>query len=315
VSLALVFPGQGSQKVGMGLALVGAFPESKAVFEEVDRAVGFALSTLCFEGPEETLQLTANTQPAILATSLAAYRALARRGVSASFLAGHSLGEYSALVAAGSLSLADAVVAVRRRGEYMQEAVPRGEGAMAAVLALDLPAVQKACEDAAQGECVAPANVNAPDQVVIAGHSSAVARAIQLCKAAGARRAILLPVSAPFHCSLMAPAQVRLERDLELISFEDPAPPVIRNVDARIVRTAAEARDGLLRQVTAPVLWRQTVERLQEEGVDTLIEVGPGTVLSGLARRIAPGLRVLNVEDPTSLERTLGSLPAAALEA
>jgi len=234
VSIAFLFPGQGSQKAGMGQALAAAFPESRAVFEEADRALGFALSDLCFQGPDEDLQLTSNTQPAILATSIAAYRALASRGVRPQWVAGHSLGEYSALVAAGTLTLTDAVAVVRRRGQYMQEAVPVGEGAMAAILMLDLPAIEQACREAASGQVVAPANMNGPGQVVIAGHKAAVERAMEKCKAAGAKRAVALPVSAPFHCSLMKPAQDRLEPELRRIEFRDPVVPLMNNVDAAV---------------------------------------------------------------------------------
>lgn len=312
MSVAFVFPGQGSQRVGMGKALLEAFPESRAVFEEADRALGFALSQLCFEGPEPDLQLTANTQPAILVTSVAAYQALASRGVRPDRVAGHSLGEYSALVAAGTLSLAEAVVAVRRRGQYMQEAVPVGQGAMAAILGLDLSAVEKACQEAAQGEVVAPANINSPGQVVIAGHAGAVGRASDLCKTAGAKRAVPLPVSAPFHCALMMPAQVRLEEDLAALPFRDPSVPLVNNVDARVVGTAGECRDGLVRQVSAPVRWQESVERLTRDGVDSFVEVGPGTVLSGLVKKIAKGARILNVEGPHSLEETLAALAAGA---
>lgn len=308
MSLAWVFPGQGSQKVGMGRALHDSFPESRAVFEEADRALGFALSRLCFEGPEDQLQLTANTQPAILTVSVAAARALAARGVAPQWVAGHSLGEYSALVTAGVLPLSDAVVAVRRRGEYMQDAVPVGEGAMAAILMLDLEAIERACREAAQGQVVSPANINSPGQVVIAGHAAAVDRASELCKNAGAKRAIRLPVSAPFHCALMMPAQERLAVDLSRLAFADPVVPVVNNVDARVVRSGAECRDGLVRQVSAPVQWQSSVERLRGEGVTTFVEVGPGTVLSGLVRKIDRGARVLGVEDAASLETTTAAL-------
>ena len=305
MSLAFLFPGQGSQYVGMGQALAEAYPESRAAFEEADAALGFPLSRLCFEGPEEELKLTANTQPAVLVSSIAAFRALAARGPRPDWVAGHSLGEYSALVAAGTLSLADAVVAVRRRGQYMQEAVPVGQGAMAAILGLDLASIEKACADAAAGEVVAPANINAPGQVVIAGHAGAVERASALCKAAGAKRAVPLPVSAPFHCSLMRPAQVRMEKDLAAIAFLDPEPPLVNNVDALPVRAAVECRAGLVRQVSAPVRWQESVECLAREGVSTFVEVGPGKVLCGLVRKIAKEARVTNVEDPEGLEAVL----------
>jgi [acyl-carrier-protein] S-malonyltransferase len=310
MSLAFVFPGQGSQEAGMGRALAQAFPESRAVFEEADDVLGFPLSRLCFEGPDAELQLTANTQPAILATSVAALRPLVARGAQPARVAGHSLGEYTALVAAGALSLADALRTVRRRGQYMQEAVPVGVGAMAAILGLELAAVEQACRDAAEGEVVSPANVNSPGQVVIAGHAAAVERAIELCKAAGARRAVKLPVSAPFHCALMRPAQDRLEPDLRALELADPAVPLVNNVGARVVTSAAECRDGLLRQVSGSVLWQPSVERMVEDGVTTFVEVGPGTVLSGLVRKIARGTRALNVESPESLEATLAALAA-----
>lgn len=311
--LAFVFPGQGSQKVGMGRALHDAFPESRAVFEEADDALGFALSRLCFEGPEAELALTANTQPAILVTSVAALRALEARGVRPDRVAGHSLGEYSALVAAGTLTLADAVRAVRKRGQYMQEAVPVGEGAMAAILGLDLEAVERACAEAAEGEVVSAANVNSPGQVVIAGRAKAVERASAACKAAGAKRAVPLSVSAPFHCSLMEPARVRLEADFAAISFASPAIPLMNNVDARLVSSAEECRDGLLRQVAGTVRWQQGVEGLVAGGVQRFVEVGPGSVLSGLIRKIAKEAVTMNVEDPASLDKTLAAL-AAPLE-
>jgi [acyl-carrier-protein] S-malonyltransferase len=311
LKIALVFPGQGSQKVGMGKALAEAFVGSRSAFDEADAALGFPLSRLCFEGPEADLQLTTNTQPAILAASIAAWRALAAGGIRPAFVAGHSLGEYSALVAAGAIGLADAAVAVRRRGRYMQEAVPVGIGAMAAILGLDLPAVEAACREAAQGQVVSPANINSPGQVVIAGHKEAVERASALARAAGARRAVPLPVSAPFHCALMEPAQERLARDLASVVFKDPDVPLVNNVDALVIRTADDCREGLVRQVSAPVRWLEAVQTLVREGVDTVIEVGPGTVLSGLVKKIDKGVRVLNVEDPASLEAALPALAEA----
>ncbi len=312
MSLAFVFPGQGSQRVGMGKALAEAFPEARSAFREADEALGFPISTLCFEGPEAELQLTAVTQPAILTASVAAYRVLAAQGLRPSWVAGHSLGEYSALVAAGTLSLAEAVLAVRRRGQYMQEAVPIGQGAMAAILGLDLPAIEKACAQAARGEVVAPANINAPGQVVIAGHAAAVDRASEACKVLGARRAMRLAVSAPFHCALMRPAQARLAADLAALSFRDLEVPLVNNVEARVVRTGDEARDGLVRQVSASVLWQPSVERLVKEGVETFVEVGPGTVLTGLVRKIAKGARTFNVDDPSSLAAwTAAAAPGA----
>jgi [acyl-carrier-protein] S-malonyltransferase len=315
MTVAWVFPGQGSQKVGMGKALADAEPESRAVLEAADRALGEPLSRLLFEGPEDQLQLTANTQPAILTASVAAFRALLARGLRPDRVAGHSLGEYTALVAAGVLTLEHAVRAVRKRGTYMQEAVPVGEGAMAAILGLDAAAVEAACKEAAQGQVVSPANLNSPGQIVIAGHTAAVERAMDRCEEAGAKRALRLPVSAPFHCALMMPAQERLARDLAAVPFKDPEVPLVNNVDARVVKTASECREGLVRQVSAPVRWQETVERLVQEGVGTFVEVGPGKVLSGLIKKIATGARVLNVEDPASLEATAAALSGPAAEA
>jgi [acyl-carrier-protein] S-malonyltransferase len=305
---AFVFPGQGSQKVGMGKELAEAFPESKAVFDTADAVLGFPLSRLCFFGPEGDLQLTANTQPALLATSIAAYRALVSRGPRADFVAGHSLGEYSALVAAEGLALGDALVTVRRRGEYMQEAVPVGEGGMAAILGLDLAAIEEACAASAEGQIVSAANVNSPGQVVIAGHAAAVDRAAQACKAAGAKRAIPLPVSAPFHCALMRPAAERLSDDLQKVPFADPVVPLVNNVDARMVTAGADCRSGLVRQVSGTVRWQQCVEALVAAGVGTFVEIGPGQVLSGLVKRISKGVRTLSVEDPASLEAAVEAL-------
>jgi len=313
--LAFIFPGQGSQRAGMGKALAEQFPAARAVFDQADQALGFPLSTLCFEGPEEELKLTANTQPAILTTSMAAYRVLEEQGIVPDYVAGHSLGEYSALVASGCLSLPEAVVTVRNRGTYMQEAVPAGQGAMAALLGLPLPAVQQVCERAAQGQVVVPANLNSPGQIVISGHKQAVERAAAAAKDAGAKRAVLLPVSAPFHSSLLQPAAARLENDFQRIRFGGLSIPLVTNVDAEVIETPQAARDALLRQVPAPVRWEESMRKLIELGCDCFIEVGPGKVLAGLLWQIDRSVRALSVEDPASLEKTLAVLapPTAGL--
>ncbi|MCH7767030.1 MAG: ACP S-malonyltransferase [Acidobacteria bacterium] len=313
--LAFIFPGQGSQRAGMGKALAEQFPVARAVFDQADQALGFPLSTLCFEGPEEELKLTANTQPAILTTSVAAYRVLEEQGIVPDYVAGHSLGEYSALVASGCLSLPEAVVTVRNRGTYMQEAVPAGQGAMAALLGLPLPEVQQVCEQAAQGQVVVPANLNSPGQIVISGHKEAVERAAAAAKDAGAKRAVLLPVSAPFHSSLLQPAAARLENDFQRIRFGGLSIPLVTNVDAEVIETPQAARDALLRQVPAPVRWEESMRKLIELGCDCFIEVGPGKVLAGLLRQIDRSVRALSVEDPASLEKTLAVLapPTAGL--
>ena len=365
---AFLFPGQGSQSVGMGHDLFDSFPTARAVFEEADAALGFSLSKLIFDGPEEELRLTENTQPAILTVSVAAARVLQERlaplGITASFAAGHSLGEYSAHVVAGTFPFAEAVRAVRNRGRYMQEAVPAGEGAMAAILGLPPEQINDLCnqtsdelaaqittdvdakpgQDAADvhsdvplaesassqsvladstnspasvahaavsgGSIVSPANLNSPDQTVISGATAAVTRAAELCKAAGAKRTVMLQVSAPFHCSLMKPAQERLSTDLESMAFQDPAYPVVVNVDARCVTRPADARDCLIRQVTAPVRWVECIQLLIAQGATPFIEIGPGRVLSGLLRQIDRTQTSLNVEDSASLEKTLAALAA-----
>ena len=299
--IAFVFPGQGAQKVGMGKALADAFPVCRETFEEADAALGEALSTLCFAGPEDRLQLTENTQPAILAVSVAACRLAESHGVRPAFAAGHSLGEYSAHVAAGTLSFADALRTVRRRGQYMQQAVPVGEGAMAAILGLDADAVAAACRDAAAetgGRVVSPANINAPGQVVIAGHHDAVARAGALAKEKGAKRVIPLAVSAPFHCALMKPAEERLAPELRALTAKDPSIPVVANVDAEPKRDVRSAIEALVQQVSSPVRWDDVVRRLIAEGVTRFVELGPGTVLAGLIRKIDRSVTVVSVEDP-----------------
>jgi [acyl-carrier-protein] S-malonyltransferase len=284
--IAFIFPGQGAQKVGMGKALAEAFSICRDTFAEADEALGEPLSRLIFEGPEDELMLTENTQPAILAVSTAAGRLLESRGLTPAFVAGHSLGEYSANVAAGTFGFGDALRIVRRRGRYMQEAVPVGEGAMAAILGLDAEKVAQACAESAEGEVVAPANLNGAGQVVIAGARDAVKRAGQRAKALGAKRVVPLTVSAPFHCALLKPAEARLAPELRALSTENPRIPVVANVDAEPKRDAAAAIEALVRQVSAPVRWEAVVERLASEGVTTYVEVGPGTVLGGLARKI-----------------------------
>ena len=296
-SLAMIFPGQGSQSPGMGKELSENFAVARQVFEEADDALGFAISRLCFDGPAEELQLTENTQPAILTVSVAAFRALKEAGISApAFVAGHSLGEYSALVAAGVLSLSDAVRTVRARGRYMQEAVPVGTGAMAAVIGGELSEIQRVCEEVRQDQVCSLANMNSPAQVVIAGNTEAVDRAIESLKGI-AKRVIKLNVSAPFHCALMKPAQDRLANDLASLTFNEPAMPVVTNVDARATNAPDELRDALLRQVSAPVRWSESMQLLVQEGVDTFIEAGPGKVLAGLMRQINRDVKTLNVED------------------
>jgi [acyl-carrier-protein] S-malonyltransferase len=354
--IALLFPGQGSQAVGMGRAFYDASPAARAVFEEADSALGFALSKIIFEGPEETLKLTEHTQPAILTVSIAALRLLEpelkSRNLSIDFAAGHSLGEYSAHVAAGTFSFADAVRTVRSRGQFMQDAVPPGEGAMAAILGLDADRINDICAavsdeltqqppadpaDPAQqinvvmesltsptnpaitpaeaaarvSAVVAPANINSPNQIVISGSTAAVELAAQRCKEAGAKRAVMLPVSGPFHSALMQPAQDSLAHTLESIVFHDPSFPVAANADARLLTRASEVRDALIRQVTAPVRWVECIQLLAQSGATNFIEVGPGKVLSGLNRQIDKTLPTTNVEDPASLEATLAALTQA----
>lgn len=304
---AFLFPGQGSQYAGMGKTLAEEYPAARRCFEEADDALGFSLSTLCFEGPEDELKRTANTQPALLATSIAALSVLREHVDAPDYVAGHSLGEYSALVAAGSLDFGDALRLVRKRGTYMQEAVPQGVGAMAALLKFPADKLADVLREAAQGEVVTAANLNSPDQIVIAGHKGAVERAMELAKAAGAKRAVPLPVSAPFHCPLMKPAQLKLGADLDDTFFDDLRTPLINNWQAREVRSANEAREGLFEQVPNPVRWTESMQFLAAAEVGNWFEVGAGAVLAGLLRGIVPGARCLSFGEAKDLEK-LGAL-------
>lgn len=306
--IALIFPGQGSQVVGMGKELAERYPEAGETFEEADHALGYKLSQLCFEGPEEQLRLTEITQPAILTTSVAALRVLQSRIPKPNFVCGHSLGEYSAHVCAGTFCFADAVRTVRNRGKYMQEAVPVGVGSMAAILGMEFAKVAAVCRDAAEDEVCSPANINSPEQIVISGNTAAVERATKMADERGAKRAKVLPVSAPFHCSLMKPAQDRLEDDLKKIRMSKPVYPVACNVDGEMVSDDNRALDTLVRQVTGSVKWEQCMRLLMAEGVDTFIEVGPGKVLCGLMRQIDRSKTCMNVGDEASLTKTLETL-------
>jgi [acyl-carrier-protein] S-malonyltransferase len=305
--LAFLFPGQGSQAVGMGKGFHDASSAARAVFDAANDVLGFNLSRMVFEGPEAELALTANTQPAVLTVSVAAAAACAERGLVPAIVTGHSLGEYSALVVAGALAFADAVRVVRRRGELMQDAVPVGAGAMAAIMGLSLDVVERVCAEAAAGEVVQVANINATGQIVIAGHRAAVGRAVALATEQGGKKSVMLPVSAPFHCALMAPTAERLAPVLEALAVDDPRIPVVRNVDAGVTRTRADVKPFLLRQIASPVRWTECVSRLVGEGVTTFVEVGPGRVLTGLLRRIVDGARGLAVEDPAGLEKALAA--------
>ena len=314
-TIALLFPGQGSQTVGMGRAFYDASPAARAVFQEADDALGFPLSDIIFNGPEDTLKLTEHTQPAILTVSIAALRVLepelAARNLSIAYAAGHSLGEYSAHVAAHTFSFADAVRTVRARGQFMQSAVPAGQGAMAAILGLPLADIEATCAAVSaqlSPEVVSTANLNSPDQTVISGSVAAVTRAADLCKQAGAKRAVMLPVSAPFHCPLMMPAQLQLAEQMASVAVHNPRFPVAANIDARLLTQAADIRDALIRQVTGAVRWVDCIHQLQRSNVTHYIEVGPGKVLTGLNRQIDRALPTTNVEDPTSLEKALAAL-------
>jgi [acyl-carrier-protein] S-malonyltransferase len=304
--IAFLFPGQASQYSGMGLDLYQKFPAAKAVFDQADAALGFPISKLCFEGPEEDLKLTENTQPAILTVSVAAYRVLSEKAPKPDYVAGHSLGEFSALVAAGALGFTDAVRIVRDRGRYMQEAVPAGEGAMAAILGLAPALVTEICKRATDGEIVAPANLNAPQQTVISGSAAAVKRAVELASQSGAKRAVMLPVSAPFHSEMMKPAEERLAVDLQRTTFRDLQFPLVTNVDAEPITSGEEARAALVRQVRQPVRWEESVRELIALGVAMFVEVGPGRALSGMLRQIDRSVHFANVEDEASLAEALG---------
>jgi len=309
--VAFMFPGQASQYPGMGKELAENYPAARAVFEEADKALGFSISKMCFEGSEEELKLTANTQPAILTVSVAAYRVVAEKGLAPDYVAGHSLGEYSALVAVGALNFSDAVRLVHKRGKYMQEAVPAGQGGMAAIMGISPAVVQDACKRAAEGEICSPANLNSPEQTVISGHASAVKRAVEIASQLGAKRSMMLAVSAPFHSALMMPAQEKLEKDLRATSFSDLQVPLVTNVDADTIRKGDEAREALVRQVTMPVRWEESMRLLLDEGVNTFLEVGPGRVLTGLMRQIERSVASLNVEDEKSLQATVEKIAGA----
>jgi len=299
----------------MGKELAENFPEARAVFDEADKVLGFSLSQMCFAGSEENLKQTANTQPAILTCSVAVQRVLAKKGVTPDFVAGHSLGEYSALVATGALKFSDAVTLVRKRGTYMQEAIPAGEGAMAAIMGLSPAVVTDACKRAAESEVCSPANLNSPEQTVISGHAGAVKRAVEIASQQGAKRAVVLAVSAPFHCALMMPAQERLEKDLRKTDFSNLQVPLVTNVDADTITKGQEACEALIRQVTMPVRWQDSMRLLIDEGVNTFVEVGPGRVLVGLLRQIERSVSALNVEDEKSLSSTMDKIAQAKADA
>jgi [acyl-carrier-protein] S-malonyltransferase len=313
--VAFVFPGQASQYPGMGKELAEKYPVARAVFDEADQALGFSISKMCFEGTEDELKLTANTQPAILTVSTAAYRVLEEKGIMPDYVAGHSLGEYSALVAVGALKFEDAVKLVRKRGMYMQEAVAAGQGAMAAIMGVSPSVVIDACKRAAQGEVCAPANLNSPEQTVISGHAGAVKRAVEIASQLGAKRSMVLAVSAPFHSALMMPAQEKLEKDLQATPFAELQVSLVTNVDADTIRKGDEARSALVRQVSMPVRWEESMRLLLDEGVNTFVEVGPGKVLTGLMRQIERSVAMLNVEDEKSLQGAVEKIAGAKTDA
>jgi [acyl-carrier-protein] S-malonyltransferase len=308
MKIAFIFPGQGSQYVGMAKEFVENFAESKEVFDIAESALGYNLYELCASGPVERLNLTENTQPAILSASIAVLRPLERRGLTAFAAAGHSLGEYTAITAAGGFAVKDAVALVKKRGKYMQEAVPAGVGLMAAILGMDREAVEKTCLEAANNGIVAPANYNSPGQIVIAGERRAVEKAMELAKAAGAKKVIPLTVSVPSHCAMMKQAGDLLARELDSIQINDLAIPIVNNADAKLMRSATELRPSLIRQISSPLYWEDSIKTLTEQGVDTFVEIGPGKVLSGLVKRIAKDAKVLNVEDMKSMGETLTAL-------
>jgi len=313
--VAFIYPGQASQYPGMGKELAEKYPAARAVFDEADKALGFSISQMCFAGTEEELKLTANTQPAILTCSVAVHRVLADKGITPDFVAGHSLGEYSGLVAAGALKFADAVQLVRKRGQYMQEAVPAGQGAMAAIMGLSPAVVVDVCKRAADHEVCSPANLNSPEQTVVSGHAGAVKRAVEIASQSGAKRAVMLQVSAPFHSALMLPAQQRLEKDLRAAQFSKLEMPLVTNVDADTITKGDEAREALIRQVTMPVRWEESMRLLMDEGVTTFVEVVPNRVLVGLLRQIVRSVGALNVEDEKSLAATVEKIAQARADA